>query len=95
MYHIGTYLKARPMIIISSRGFRDNQKKYLDLVDKKEQVVIQRGKNKAYALRALSEKDRYFSDPEILAHIKEGIEQVKRGETITVKKEDLAKFLGL
>lgn len=83
------------MIVISSREFRTHQKKYLDLVDKKNQVIIQRGKSKAYALKPLSESDRYFSDPEVLAHIKEGIKEAENGETVKVKKEDLAKFLGL
>lgn len=83
------------MIVISSREFRSHQKKYFDLVDKKKQVIIQRGKNKAYALKPLSEEDHYFSDPEVVEHIKEGIRQAENGQTISVKKEDLEKFLGL
>lgn len=35
------------MLGISSREFRDNQKKYLDMVDNNEHVIIQRGKDKA------------------------------------------------
>lgn len=38
------------MLVISSREFCDNQKKYLDLADSNQQVIIQRGKGKAYAL---------------------------------------------
>jgi len=38
------------MLVISSREFRDNQKKYLDLVDQDEHIIIQRGRNKSYVL---------------------------------------------
>lgn len=82
------------MVIITSREFRDNQKKYLDLVDKKEQVVIKR-KDKSYQLKLLTEEDRFFSNPEIIAEIKAGAEQIKKGEYIKVKRKDLAKYLGL
>lgn len=44
------------MRIISSREFRDNQKKYFDLVDNNEQVVVKR-KNRAYKLIPLSDDD--------------------------------------
>ena len=43
------------MLVISSREFRENQKKYFDLIDQKEQVIVQRGKNKAYALVPIDE----------------------------------------
>ena len=32
------------MLVISSREFRENQKKYFDSVDSGEQVIVQRGK---------------------------------------------------
>jgi antitoxin YefM len=38
------------MLIVSSREFRENQKKYFDLVDQNEQVIVQRGKDKAYMI---------------------------------------------
>ena len=72
------------MLVISSREFRDNQKKYMDLVDKNEQVIIQWGKEKAYALTPVGEKDKYFMDPENLADIEEGIKQYREGHTFKV-----------
>ena len=51
------------MLIISSREFRDNQAQYFDLVDKKEQIVIQRGKNKAYKLLPIAEDEYIISIP--------------------------------
>ena len=38
------------MRIISSREFNDNQKLYFDLADQNEQIIVQRGKDKAYML---------------------------------------------
>ncbi|MET7259286.1 type II toxin-antitoxin system Phd/YefM family antitoxin [Dyadobacter fermentans] len=83
------------MLVISSREFRDNQKKYMDLADNNQQVIIQRGKGKAYALTPVSEKDRYFMDPEVMAEIREGIEQYRAGKTTKVNKADLDQLLGL
>lgn len=83
------------MLVISSREFRDNQKKYMDLADNNQQVIIQRGKGKAYALTPVSEKDRFFMDPEVVAEIREGIEQYRAGKTTKVNKADLDKLLGL
>ncbi|MDR6806403.1 PHD/YefM family antitoxin component YafN of YafNO toxin-antitoxin module [Dyadobacter sp. BE34] len=83
------------MLVISSREFRDNQKKYMDLADNNQQVIIQRGKGKAYALTPVSERDRYFMDPEVMAEIREGIEQYRAGKTTKVDKTDLDQLLGL
>ena len=35
-------LKIRTMRIVTSREFRDNQKKYFDMVDNNEQVIVKR-----------------------------------------------------
>ena len=45
-------------MIISSREFRDQQKKYFDLADQNEQVIVQRGKDKAYVIVPLNDADR-------------------------------------
>ncbi len=83
------------MIVISSREFRSHQKKYLDLVDKKKQVIIQRGKDKSYRLEPMTEDDRFFSDPHVIEQIEAGMKDIENGDTIEVKKEDFAKLLGL
>jgi hypothetical protein len=44
------------MKIITSREFRNNQKKYFDMVDNNEQVVVKR-KNRAYKLVPVTEDD--------------------------------------
>jgi prevent-host-death family protein len=76
------------MLVISSREFRDNQAKYLDKVDDGEQIIVQRGKNKAYKLTPVDEEDVYFT-PEMLERIRKSIEQAKQGKVKSVsnKKE--------
>ena len=86
----------KTMIIISSREFRDNQKKYFDLVDQNEQVIVQRGKRKSYILSPLSEIDRMSTNPELIAKIKKAEEQIAAGNVVTLNSsEDIKTFLGL
>lgn len=51
------------MRIVTSREFRDNQKKYFDLVDKKEQVIVKRSKNRAYKLIPVTDDDMLIEIP--------------------------------
>lgn len=51
------------MRIISSREFNDNQKLYFDLADQNEQIIVQRGKDKAYMLIPITESDRLSTNP--------------------------------
>lgn len=83
------------MLIISSREFRQNQKMYFEKVDKGEQVIVQRGKDKAYALTPISEDDIYFNT-EMVKRIKESIKQAESGETKKVSTpEEINDLLGL
>jgi antitoxin YefM len=84
------------MLVISSREFRENQKKYFDLIDQKEQVIVQRGKNKSYALVPIDETVKYFSEPENRERLDRSMEEVRQGgELITVRPEDISHLLGL
>ncbi len=82
------------MIVVSSREFRDNQKKFLDLVEV-QRVIIKR-RNKFIELIPRGEtipesvspsRDPYFDDPCNIADINEGLQQVKEGKTIKLTKE--------
>jgi hypothetical protein len=55
--------KNTTMKIVTSREFRDNQKKYFDLVDKKEQVIVKRSKNRAYKLVPVTDDDMLIEIP--------------------------------
>ncbi len=83
------------MLVISSREFRQNQKMYFERADQGEQIIVQRGKDKAYALTPVVEGDLYFN-AELIKRLKESIAQAKSGETkrITSSKE-LNDLLGL
>lgn len=83
------------MLVISSREFREKQKMYFDLIDNHEQVIVQRGKNKAYILTPIKETDRYFANPEVRDRLTHSLAQAEQGKFTTLKKEDINSFLGL
>lgn len=80
MYQICTQIEET-MLIINSREFRQNQKAYFDLIDKNEQIIIQRGKNKAYKILPIDENDQILSEEEFKKKIDESILQAQNGET--------------
>jgi len=83
------------MLVISSREFRQNQKLYFERADKGEQIIVQRGKDKAYALTPVSEDDVYFNT-EMVKRIKESMKQAKEGKTKTISTSDeISDLLGL
>jgi len=55
-------LKDAKMKIVTSREFRNNQKKYFDMVDKNEQIVVKR-KNRAYKLVPVTDDDMLVDIP--------------------------------
>ncbi|PWE00188.1 prevent-host-death protein [Marinilabilia rubra] len=83
------------MLIISSREFRQNQKLYFEKVDKGEQVIVQRGKDKSYALTPINEDDVYFS-AEMIRKIKLSAEQARNGEVKRISSSrEINDLLGL
>ena len=87
-------LKIKDMLVISSREFRQNQKLYFERADKGEQIIVQRGKDKSYALTPVNEDDVYFS-AEMVKKIKLSAEQAKNGEVKTItSSEEINDLLG-
>lgn len=83
------------MLVISSREFRQNQSSYFERVDNGEQVIIQRGKDKAYALTPINDDDVYFN-AEMVKKIKLSVEQAKKGEVKRItSSEEINDLLGL
>lgn len=83
------------MLVISSREFRQNQKMYFEKVDKGEQIIVQRGKNRAYVLKPISNEDIYF-DNAMMNRINESIDQIKEGKSKKINTpEELRELLGL
>jgi antitoxin YefM len=83
------------MKIISSREFRQNQKLYFEKADKGEQIIVQRGKDKAYALTPVNDNDIYFN-AEMVERIRESIKQVEEGKVKKIStSEEIRDLLGL
>lgn len=83
------------MLVISSREFRQNQKLYFDKVDKGEQIIVQRGKDKSYALTPIGEQDMYFNE-KMLKRIKESAMQASNGDFIEISSaKEITELLGL
>jgi antitoxin YefM len=74
------------MIIISTREFRNNQRKYLDLVDEKKQVIVQRGKDKAYILTPASDVDRLSLNTKLIEVVRNAEKEEKEGVKINDPK---------
>ena len=76
------------MRIISSREFNDNQKLYFDLADQNEQIIVQRGKDKAYMLIPITESDRLSTNPALINKIKDAESAIREGKTTKINDID-------
>ena len=68
------------MVVISSAELRSNMKKYLDIA-KREQVLIQRGKNETFILTAQQNPVEYdlaraITVDEVIAKVREGLTEM-------------------
>lgn len=80
------------MLVVSSREFREKQAEYMDKLDSGEQIIIQRGKNKAYSITPIKDEDIYFS-PQMIKKIKNSILQANEGKTTKINSsEELESF---
>ena len=73
------------MIVVSSREFRDNQKKYFDLIDKDEKVIVQRGKNRAYILTPVNDALKLSVNPELINMIEQAEEEIAKGRVTKIR----------
>ncbi|MGB0194296.1 MAG: type II toxin-antitoxin system Phd/YefM family antitoxin [Schleiferiaceae bacterium] len=83
------------MVVISSREFRQNQKEYFERVDNGEHVIVQRGKDKAYALTPIAPNDMYFNAA-MLKRLKDSLEQIQNEEYKEISSsKEISELLGL
>lgn len=73
------------MLIINSREFRDNQKKYFDLVDQNQQVIVQRGKDKAYILAPIGDADRLSVNEQLIEYIRKAELELTTGKVTPIE----------
>ncbi|SFU20491.1 Antitoxin Phd_YefM, type II toxin-antitoxin system [Algoriphagus locisalis] len=83
------------MVVVSTREFRQNLKKYLDLIDKNERVIIQRGNDKIYEISNKVKNDRFFDDPTIQERISKSLQFYNKGKTVKLSDAQLKELLGL
>lgn len=76
------------MVIVSSREFRDHQKKYFDLVDQNEQIIVQRGKDRAYVIVPLNDADRLSVNEQLIQTVKEAEAEYAKRQTTRIKDPD-------
>jgi hypothetical protein len=83
------------MVVVSTREFRQNLKKYLDLIDKNERVIIKRGNDKIYEISNTVKNDRFFDDPIIQERILKSIQSYNEGKTVKLTDDQLKELLGI
>ncbi len=72
-------------MMIISREFRDLQKKYFDLEDQNEQVIVQRGKDKAYVIVPLNDVDRLSVNDQLIQTVQEAEAEYSKHKTTQIK----------
>lgn len=73
------------MIFVSSREFRADQRKYLEMAQTKV-VIISSKKYGNYKLVPLTEDDTVINSDELKAKIQRGIAEYEKGKTIAMKE---------
>ena len=83
------------MLVISSREFRQNQRLYFDKADEGEHIIVQRGKDKSYALTPITKNDRYFN-AEMVEKIRKSLNEAENGQLTKISTpKEIADLLGL
>ncbi|MBP5983067.1 MAG: type II toxin-antitoxin system prevent-host-death family antitoxin [Fluviicola sp.] len=83
------------MLVISSREFRQHQKEYFEKVDQGEQVIVQRGNNKAYVLTPVFSDDLLINTG-MIEKLKQSLLEVQNGEVQKISNSNEIKdLLGL
>ena len=78
------------MVVISSAELRGNMKKYLDIA-RREQVLIQRGKNETFVLTAQQNPVEYdlaraVTVDEVIAKVREGLTEMFEKKEAEIEK---------
>ncbi len=65
------------MIVISTRDFRANQTKFLDMVNKGEDIILKSREKGSFKLVPVREEDTISMNRDIMAELKGALQQVK------------------
>ena len=67
------------MLVVSSKEFRDNQKNYLDKIDEGIEILLHRGKTKAYRIIPVTADDTFTSKERFFAKADKSIAGTRDG----------------
>ena len=82
------------MIIVTSRDFRANQRKYFDLARTNDVIITSRAFG-SYKLVPVAKEDNVIDAETLDAKIKKGIEEYNKGKVYKMNdEEDMSGFLG-
>ena len=73
------------MLVISSREFRANTGRYLDLASKGQDVILKSRSLGSFRLTPVKENDMVMSEKEFYSKLDHSIEQAKAGKIIRQK----------
>lgn len=79
------------MVVVSSREFRANQRKYFDLARTNDVVITSRSHG-SYRLVPISEDDTLIDRESLDARIRQGIQDYEAGKVIKMKPSSLRRF---
>lgn len=65
------------MLVISTRDFRANQTKFLDMVNNGEDIVLKSREKGSFKLVPVKEEDTIINKRDIMAELKGALQQVK------------------
>jgi len=81
------------MVVVSSREFRANQRKYFDLARTNDVVITSRAHG-SYRLVPVTEEDTVMTKEELYQRIDKGIREIREGKGYRVTtKEELERYL--
>jgi hypothetical protein len=82
---------------ISSRRFTEKPNIYFDLADQGTQIILKRGRKRAYVLTPADGEDdgEKWLTPEMRAIIDQGLQDIKDGKGKKYTLEELKKRMGL
>ena len=75
------------MVVVSSREFRANQRKYFDLARTNDVVITSRSHG-SYRLVPISEDDTLIDRESLDARIRQGIQDYEAGKVIKMKENE-------
>lgn len=82
------------MEVISTREFRSNQSKYLEMAAKGQGIILKTRSLGAFKITPITEDDTLMSKEEFFRRVEEGRRQIADGKYTAVKgKEELDEFL--